>query len=345
VINILIKIRDLVLKPKHIKGAVALIFLMLAFIIARREQPNADAAQPASEPTMQAKGGVSGVGVVERTAIRHDQLESAIAVSKAPTSAGPPVEPRRDFLSNFDFDVMAQRADQSDAHAACILRAAILVCSYPVDLESFQRVIMMGAGEEPKGSANARVAIERLLRLESFEPRRKKLCEKITGEQLAQFEARNHQAARLGVAKAAIAYFLNPGSLIGADGKADEIRTGEYRREAVPLLERAAQKGDVEALNLLFGLYSTGRYAGVTASIEVPVDRARAMAIGIELIAISNPMVAADVEQALIPLKAEMKPTDWASVEQIGRAYRAPRSSWDLSDWQEPDQQIENCGA
>lgn len=251
--------------------------------------------------------------------------------------------PSHDPLLRLNFAALAARADYGDAHAACLLTAIIPLCGAPTDLKSLERDIIVYSAEGELNDVVQRDAVARLLRLEAFEPRRQKLCENVGQEQLAQSEQRTLQAARLGVPLAATRYFLTPGKMTDAAGKTDNNRLTEYQREALPRLEGAARRGNVAALFWLFWIYSNGRYHAGATTLEIPIDRAKAVATGMELVAISNPWEAARVSNALKKIEAEMTPNDWARAREIAPRYRVARSSWDLSDSQEPDQQLAHC--
>lgn len=242
-----------------------------------------------------------------------------------------------------NFDELSIASDQGNADAACLLSEILVLCAGKADIESMGVELIERATQLEPGSVDEQRDIEYLIRLEAAEARKRRICENVTEQQLAQLPRRNLQAARLGVARAAVRFFADP-DLLTQGAKMEPDFPDKYRREAMSLLERAARNGDLQALTYLFTAYAQGASAEGAASLETGVDRPMAVAVGLELLRIEDRSNTGSVRRTLMQIEAEMTLQDRARAKSLGRPFKVTRTSQDIPESGDLFEQMESCG-
>ncbi len=249
------------------------------------------------------------------------------------------VDLRQLDTSVFNFDGLEARAAQDDRNAACLIFAVSRICGKIVDVDSWNAVILQHAGEPD--DVNRRAAVDLLVRTESFQ-NREVVCAHFGDTHAARMAVGTLRAARLGVKSAAVAYFSAPG-LKRSDGSIDVVLVNEYRREALAMLDSAARGGSVEALKLLFDAHLVGEHYVGAVKLNVPIDKAKMIALGVELAGITDLRESRYYRRELRKIMTQMTPNDWNRFRNLVGTYSAARPQPDSYQFYELGEELKEC--
>lgn len=259
----------------------------------------------------------------------------------SPTDSATPTP--SNMLGTNDFDDLMERADQGNVAAACRLSALLALCTSPLREEQLMSSMISAAAEtEAKSSEEQRVTLN-IIRLARSAELKARLCKYASKAHLDQTTRRTLQAARLGVASAAVRFFLDA-ELRMPSGDLDRQMSDIYRNEALLLLGRAARSGNAEALLWFFWVNASGGEYPVRDSIlSVSPNPIVAVAAGRVLLRVVDPWVASEMVGQINELSARLTLEESMAARHQEATFRNPVYRQDLMNWNPPDEPVYDC--
>lgn len=242
------------------------------------------------------------------------------------------------------FEQLARSADAGDARVACMLGTLIAMCEHQDRDDGFKNALLDGAAISESGSETVRVSTDRVARIEDARRKYESFCVSLTPQQQSQSFDRMLQASKLGSARAAVRFFLQPPMRTETGGIALD-RVEKYQRHAVESLEQAALKGNGLAMYNLFGLLATGRFESNEVAFNSKIDRAKAIALGNAILPSLDPPTFAVVNKTLQNIEAEASLHELKAAQLWSSKFRVDPGQTSIDGLPSPAEEIEKCSA
>lgn len=242
------------------------------------------------------------------------------------------------------FKQLANAADAGDVRAACMLSTLMAMCAYQDQGDVFKEALLEGAAVSEPGDTTERMSTDRIARIESARQKYEPFCASLTRPQRSQSFDRMLQASRLGSARAALRFFLQPPLRSDAGGIALD-RVEQYRDHAIDGLEKAALKGNGLAMVTLFDLLATGRFESNEVAFDSKVDRAKAIALGRAILPILDPITLDRVNKSLSDIEAQASPRELEEARLWSSRFRVDPDQASLDGLPNPAEDVEYCSS
>ena len=229
--------------------------------------------------------------------------------------------PRTQALAEV-FDSLAIAADAGDVDAACRLAWDLDLCDRQDEYAEAQEFWIDAASRHQPESDEERRAAAHAASLGAQLRRSKYVCRGLAPDQLAQAGGRMYRAGVAGHPLSMTRFALDPG--FGETIELQEIDLALlFRQNAVPLLEMAADSGDVRALVVLASAYHEGEMETPYGSLGVGRDPAAALGVALAAQDHVDPRTAAGLQTRIAELSAQLTPREVAWAHDTAKRYKA----------------------
>jgi hypothetical protein len=236
-----------------------------------------------------------------------DVAEIAAADEKPVTKNNLPLPPANSPLNEI-YNGLQQRADAGDAKAACRLAIELVRCQQALNMNKFMSVDPDSVVEEADQSLKP---VDKLKMANSIDEHRLTImekansCNKISVSQLKQTFRYLKQAANASQPDAMVAYIDGRG--LEGEGGFALVRSTDFdawRRDALPIAERALQQGVPEAIFLFDNAYSNDHslFSGLIVDDTLNAETMRLLRLRVEgkSPTVSTTLIASDYQRALL---------------------------------------------
>jgi hypothetical protein len=184
-----------------------------------------------------------------------------------------------------EFQMLASRASNGDAIAACELSAALDLCGRTAWYD--RRISQLETQIASSDRAISEPALDLIATMEADRARGRQTCQGLSREQIASAWKYMVMAADLGNERAALQFLLNP-PLDSRNFLQDLEGWTVYRDRYDEILQRLVDRGNLEAASYLYGLYSGENSAPYFESPPVLPDFYRATVLALVLSQMSD---------------------------------------------------------